>query len=60
MTSVVSISFRRILRMENTKELLYESPAAEFIMFDANDCFLRTSGSPDSGVVPIAEDGGGD
>ena len=30
--------------MENTKELLYESPAAEFIMFDANDCFLRTSG----------------
>ena len=36
--------------MENTKELLYESPAAEFIMFDANDCFLRTSGeSPASG-----------
>lgn len=36
--------------MENTKELLYESPAAEFIMFDANDCFLRTSG--------ITHDGG--
>lgn len=28
--------------MENTKEL-YEAPAAEYIMFDANDCFLTTS-----------------
>ena len=35
--------------MENTKELLYESPAAEFIMFDANDCFLRTSGTNNTG-----------
>ena len=37
--------------MENTKELLYESPAAEFIMFDAGDCFLRTSGDG-PGFVP--------
>lgn len=46
--------------MENTKELLYESPAAEFIMFDANDCFLRTSGnSYDAGEGSGTEGGTG-
>jgi hypothetical protein len=45
--------------MENTKELLYESPAAEFIMFDANDCFLRTSGTGNTGVGGDIDDGNG-